>query len=60
VVRAFRRASAQAAGRIARTLTRYLAGITAPWDMVDAIRNPGLDPRMRAAVNSREALRMAH
>jgi hypothetical protein len=46
------------AGRMARTLSRYLADI-APYGMAEAVINRHLDESMRAAVDAREALRMA-
>src|SRR6266516_2961697 len=44
--------------RLALTLSRYLADI-APHAMAEAITNRSLHPRTRAAVDAREALRMA-
>jgi hypothetical protein len=49
---------ARVAGRMARTLARYLADI-APYGMAEAVINRHLDESMRAAVDAREALRMA-
>jgi len=49
---------ARVAGRMARTLSRYLADI-APYGMAEAVINRHLDESMRAAVDAREALRMA-
>ena len=46
------------AGRMARTLSRYLADI-APYGMAEAVIDRRLDESMRAAVDAREALRMA-
>ncbi len=51
-------AAAAVSRRLALTLSRYLADI-APYGMAEAVLNPGLRPRMRAAVDGREALRMA-
>ena len=51
-------AAAAVTRRLALTLSRYLADI-APYGMAEAVLNPGLRPRMRAAVDGREALRMA-
>jgi hypothetical protein len=50
--------AAQMAGRVARTLARYLADI-APYGMAEAINSPVLDARVRAVVDAREALRQA-
>jgi len=51
-------AAATVTGRLARTLSRYLGDI-APYGMAEAIANRSLHPRTRAAVDAREALRMA-
>lgn len=51
-------AAAEVTRRLALTLSRYLADIV-PYGMAEAITNPSLRPRMRAAVDAREALRMA-
>jgi hypothetical protein len=51
-------AAAQMAGRIARTLTRYLTDI-APYGMAEAITSSALNARSRAVVDAREALRLA-
>jgi len=51
-------AAAGVTGRLALTLSRYLADI-APYGMAEAITNRSLRPRIGAAVDAREALRMA-
>lgn len=51
-------AAAAAARRLALTLARYLADI-APYAMAEAVMNYSLRPQIRAAVDGREALRMA-
>lgn len=51
-------AATQMAGRVAGTLTRYLADI-APYGMAETITSPALDGRSRAVVDAREALRLA-
>ena len=51
-------AAAAVTRRLALTLSRYLADI-APYGLAEAVINPGLRPRIRAAVDGREALRMA-
>jgi hypothetical protein len=51
-------AAAGVTSRLALTLSRYLADIV-PYGMAEAITNPSLRPRVRAAVDGREALRMA-
>ena len=49
---------ARVAGRMARTLSRYLADI-APYGMAEAVMNRHLGEPVRAVVDAREALRMA-
>ena len=51
-------AAATMTGRLAMTLSRYLADI-APYDMAEAITSNELDPQIRAAVQAREALQLA-
>jgi len=51
-------AAAAVTGRLALTLSRYLADV-APYGMPEAMLSRSLHPRMRAAVDAREALRMA-
>ena len=49
---------ARVAGRMARTLSRYLADV-APYGMAEAVINRHVGEAMRSAVDAREALRMA-
>jgi hypothetical protein len=51
-------AAAPVIGRLALTLSRYLADI-APYTMAEVITSRYLSPRMRAAVAAREALHLA-
>ena len=51
-------ASAQMTGRLAMTLSRYLADV-APYDMAEVITSSQLGAQMRAAVQAREALQLA-
>jgi hypothetical protein len=51
-------AAAAAARRLALTLARYLADI-APYGMAETVANRSLGPQVRAAVDGREALRIA-
>ena len=51
-------AAARMTGRLALTLSRYLADI-APHDMAEAITSSELTPQIRAAVQAREALQLA-
>ena len=51
-------AAAAMTGRLAMTLSRYLADV-APYDMAEVITNGELSAQMRAAVQAREALQLA-
>ena len=51
-------AAAEMTGRLAMTLSRYLADV-APYDMAEVITSSTLSAQMRAAVQAREALQLA-